>query len=388
MRIMQYDTGAVRLDNIKFFFFLVMTLSLPFSESIKTICLLTSSVFLLIQVLRREANIRFSMLHYGFIFLFLASVISSIFATEPSKSWSGSKDILFYSITFFIACSIDNEKKIQILLWGLYISTVLAALSGIFNSMTAHKPLEIHSLGNQNYTAMFFMIILTSMISTILFSDKKASSRRFILIIFSIITLLASAMTLMRASFLGLFAFILSLLNLKKPSRAILIFIIGFVFLTILVLYSDRAMWQKLFTFQSMISRLDIWRGATSIFLENPLTGVGLNHFNFRFPPNHPVEPNNTVYDAHSLYFQIASQMGLFGIISLIIIFFGFIKGWSRLQGSTGFSKALKYSSLGAFLVIAITGLFDTTLHHEHAMAFSLISGLTFGYYQRKNETL
>lgn len=385
---MQYDTGAVRLDNIKFFFFLVMTLSLPFSESIKTICLLTSSVFLLIQVLRREANIRFSMLHYGFIFLFLASVISSIFATEPSKSWSGSKDILFYSITFFIACSIDNEKKIQILLWGLYISTVLAALSGIFNSMTAHKPLEIHSLGNQNYTAMFFMIILTSMISTILFSDKKASLRRYILIIFSIITLLASAMTLMRASFLGLFAFILSLLNLKKPSRAILIFIIGFVFLTILVLYSDRAMWQKLFTFQSMISRLDIWRGATSIFLENPLTGVGLNHFNFRFPPNHPVEPNNTVYDAHSLYFQIASQMGLFGIISLIIIFFGFIKGWSRLQGSTGFSKALKYSSLGAFLVIAITGLFDTTLHHEHAMAFSLISGLTFGYYQRKNETL
>lgn len=383
---MQYDT--VRLDNIKFFFFLVMILALPFSESIKTICLLTSSVVLLIQVLRREANIRFSMLHYGFIFLFLASVISSIFAAEPSKSWSGSKDVLFYSITFFIASSINYEKKIQILLWSLYVSTVLAALSGAFNSMTAHKPLEIHSLGNQNYTAMFFMIILTSMISTILFSDREAPSSKFILIIFSIIILLASAMTLMRASFLGLFVFFLTLLNLKKPSRAILFFIVGFVFLTILVLYSDRAMWQKLFSFQSMISRLDIWRGATSIFLKNPLTGIGLNHFNFKFPPDHPVEPNNTVYDAHSLYFQIASQMGMFGMLSLIIIFVGFIKGWSRLQGSTGYSKALKFSSLGAFLVIAITGLFDTTFHHEHAMAFSLISGLAFGYHCRKNETL
>ncbi|MFN3395439.1 MAG: O-antigen ligase family protein [Thermodesulfovibrionales bacterium] len=183
----------------------------------------------------------------------------------------------------------------------------------------------------------------------------------------------------MRASFLGLFAFFISSLNLKKASRPAFLFIIGFVFLTLMVLYSDRSMWQKLFLFQSMISRLDIWRGATSIFLENPLTGVGLNHFNFRFPPNHPIEPNNTVYDAHSLYFQTASQMGLFGILSLIIIFYGFIKGWSRLQGSTGFSKALKYSSLGAFLVIAITGLFDTTLHHEHAMAFSLISGLALG---------
>lgn len=384
---MHYDTRTVRLDNIKFFFFLVMTLTLPLSESIKTISLLTSSVVLLIQVLRREANIKFSLLHYGFVFLFLASIISSIFAAEPSKSLKGSKDVLFYSITFFLASSINEEKKIKTLLWGIYITTTLAALIGIFNSITTHKPLEIHSLGNQNYTAMFFMIILTSMISTILFSDKETPSRRFILIIFSIITLLASAMTLMRASFLGLLAFFL-LLNLKKPSRAILISVIGFVFLTILVLYSDRAMWQKLFSLQSMISRLDIWSEASSIFLENPLTGVGLNHFNFRFPPDHPIEPNNIVYDAHSLYFQTASQMGLFGILSLIIIFFGFIKGWRVLQGSAGFSKALRYSSLGAFLVIAITGLFDTTFHHEHAMAFSLISGLTFGYLLRKDEVL
>lgn len=377
---MQYDIGAVRLDNIKFFFFLVMTLALPLSESIKTICLLTSSGVLFIQVLRREANIKFSMLHYGFVFLFLSSIISSIFAAEPSRSLSGSKDIFFYTITFLIASSINKEKEIRTILWVFYISTAISALSGIFNSIITRKPLEIHALGNQNYTAMFFMIILTSMISTILFSDRESSYRKLILIIFSIVALLASAMTLMRASFLGLFAFLLSLLNIKKTSRTILLFVVGFVFLTVLILYLDRAMWQKLSSFQSMISRLDIWSGAISLFLENPLTGIGLNHFEFRFPPDHPVEPNNTVYDAHSLYLQTASQMGLIGILSLTVIFWGFIREWSRLQVSTGLGKALRYSSIGAFMVIAITGLFDTTLHHEHAMAFTLISGLTFGH--------
>lgn len=377
---MQDETEAGSLDNIKLFFFLLMTLALPFSESIKTICLLASSLLFLIQIVRRESKIRFSLLHYGFFSLFISSIISSIFADEPSRSLSGSKDILFYTIAFFIASSIDNEKKIRTILWCLYISTAISALLGIFNSIITRKPLEIHALGNQNYTAMFFMIILASMISTILFSDRESHYRKLILIIFSIITLLASSMTLMRASFLGLFAFFLSLVNFKKPSRTVLVFILSFVLLTTLILYLDRAMWQKLSSFQSMISRLDIWSGAIRLFLENPLTGVGLNHFEFRFPSDHPVEPNNTVYDAHSLYLQTASQMGLVGILSLIIIFWGFIKGWRGLQVSTGFNKASKYSSLGAFLVIAVTGIFDTTLHHEHAMAFTLISGLTFGY--------
>ena len=376
------------LGDIKFILILIMTLSLPFSESIKTICLLASSVFFMLQVIRREITLNRSLLHYGFVFFFISSVISSISSVEPLKSLKGSKDMLFYIITFFIACSVVDGKKIRILLWGLYISTALAAIWGIVDSITNHRPLEIHTLGNQNYTAMFFMIVVTSIISTILYSDRERPTAKFILMILSGIVLLASAMTLMRASFLGLFAFFFTKLNYRKISRHTLLFITGFIFLTLLILYSDRLMWEKLFLFQSMISRLDIWRGAIDLFLERPITGVGLNHFEFRFPPNHPVEPNNTVYDAHSLYFQTASQMGLIGLLSLTVIFYGLIKALRGFQILSGFDRSLKYSLLGAFLVIAIPGFFDTTLHHEHAMVFTLISGLAFGYRWGKDDVL
>ncbi len=389
MRDMSFNKGSRDfLVEIKTVFLLLMTLSLPFSESLKTICLLTSTLVFIVQIIRGDTDIKPTLIHYGFILLLLSSLISSIFADEPSRSLGGSKDILFYTTVFFIASTVNDSKKKQAILWGLYISTALSALSGMINSTTTHRPLEIHALGNQNYTAMFFIIVLISMISAILFSDREKPTQKLVLLSFSILILIASAMTLMRASFLGLFAFFLSLIRFRKPSRTVLIFVLVFFILTILILYIDRGMWQKLFSFKSMVSRLDIWKGAIGLFLKNPLTGVGLNHFEFKFPEAHPVEPNNTVYDAHSLYLQVAAQMGLLGLFSMILIFIGFIRELLNLKNPTGFSKYLSSSALGAFLVITITGIFDTTFHHEHAMAFTLISGLAFGHIKRTADGL
>jgi O-antigen ligase len=363
----------------------MIVLSLPFSESLKTISILLALGIFFIQAYRKEINPGWDVIHYGFISLLLASIISSIFAADPSKSLKGAKDILFYTTTFFVACTINDERQIRTILWSLYMTTTISAILGIFHSITGHRPLEIHALGNQNYTAMFYMIIITSMISTVLFSNKETLLRKSILIIFTIISLIASVMTLMRASFLGLLTFFLLLVKLKKPSRSVVFLILGFIFLTMLILYSDSAMRQKLLTTQSMISRLDIWKGAAGLFLDNPLTGVGLNHFNYRFPSNHPVEPDNIVYDAHSLYFQTASQMGLIGLVALMLIIVGFVKQWLHFKERDGFGKALRFGAMGAFLIIIITGVFDTTLHHEHAIAFTIITGLTYGYFRSAN---
>lgn len=385
--------NKIDLDQIKFILTALMTLSLPFSESIKSITVLLALVVFLVQLYKREIIYKLSLIHYGFLLLLLSSIISSILSNDPFKGLSGSKDILFFSIPFFVAFSFDKDKQIRTILWCLFVSTATSALIGIFHSIENSRPLEIHALGNQNYTAMFLTIVLTSVISMVLFSNKENLFKKMILIGLSIVILFAAVKTLMRASFLGLFVFFVFLvsLNLKTLlnrqskifNHPILLIIPGFIFLTFLILYLDRAMWQKLFSFKSMISRCDIWEEAVRLFIENPITGVGLNQFEFRFPASHPVEPNNIVYDAHSLYLQTASQMGLIGLSSLAIMFVGFIKGWRDFIDLSGFHRALRYGCLGAFLVIFVAGLFDTTLHHEHAMAFSLVSGFSFGYREK-----
>jgi O-antigen ligase len=376
-------TNNLSLDTLKFIGSIVMVVSLPFSESLKSISLGLIFLAFLIQWFRKEIKIDFSTIHYGFILLFISSVISSAFALNTAKSLKGANDILFYSSVFFVASSISSEKHIRIILWSLYISTTLSALSGIYHSIEINKPLEIHSLGNQNYTAMFFVIVTTSMLSTLAFSDKESRFMKFMLIISSAIILIASVMTVMRASFLGLFIFLAVLLFSKERPRTALLISLGCIGLTALALYIDKSMWLKFLSSQSLISRLDIWKHAIRSLIENPIIGIGLNHFSYTFPLTHSVEPGNTVYDAHNLYLQVASQMGSIGVLALTIIIVGFIYRWINFKPATGVGIALKYSAMGAFLIVTVTGLFDTTLHHEHAIAFTLMTGLLFSYGNR-----
>lgn len=376
--------SSLSLDRIKFFLTVLVVISLPFSESLKTVAVLIVFALFLFQIYLKEVNIRLSAVHYGFILLFISSVISSVFAENPGKSLEGAKDVLFYTIPFFVACSINDEEKIRVILWGLYISTTLASVFGIIHSIELNKGLEIHSLGNQNYTAMFLLIVITSMLSIIAFSEKESNPQRSIIIVFAAITLVASVMTVMRSSFTGLFVFLTILLLSRIKVKTILVFIMLIV-LTSLAVYLDKTMWLKLLSTKSLISRMDMWKHAIDYFIESPLVGIGLNHFNHTFPVNHPVEPNNTIYDAHSLYFQTASQMGIIGLLALSLIIIGFIGSWINLKAECGFGRAIKFSALGAFLITAIAGLFDTTLHHEQAIAFTMMTGLMLGYNKRMN---
>lgn len=372
--------NALSLDRMKIIGTILMVISLPFSEFLKTISMLFVLLIFLIQLHKKEIKIEMSVIHYGFIFLLLSALISSVFAQDPARSMRGAKDVLFYTIPFFVACTINDEKDTRIILWSLYVSTVAAALLGIFHSIQTHKLLEIHSLGNQNYTAMFLIIVASSMISTIIFSEKETQLSKVVVSIFVSLMLIAAIMTAMRTSFLAFFLFvaILFLRYWQRKSVKLVAFML-FVLITVIT-YFYKPMWSKLFMTKSLVSRIDIWKHAVEYFRENPVVGIGLNHYSHSFPLTHPVEPGNTVYDAHNVYFQTASQMGSLGLISLLLIIFGFFYKWVKLTTISSHGKVIKYSALGSFLVTFVGGIFDTTLHHEHAIAFTLITGLMFGY--------
>lgn len=378
--------GIVPIESLLVIGNVVLALSLPFSGSLKTIASLFLLLVFLVQLLRGEGGPRMSAMHYGFLLLLLSGLMSTLFAAHPGKSLKGVRDILYYSIPFFVASTIHSHKHIRIILWSLYLSTALSALWGIAHSVELHRPLEIHSLGNQNYTGMFLVIVMTSMVSTVVFSERETLLQRSILILFSSLLLVASVMTQMRAAFLGLFAFLFILLFSKERSRLAVLLSVGFVCLAALAAYVDGKMWVKLSSSQSLTSRLGIWTHAIEYLKEHPLLGIGLNHFSHTFPLSYPVEPGNTVYDAHSLYFQVSSQMGIAGIVALGVLIVGFLHAWRTFKDTTGFGKSLKFGAMGAFLVITVTGLFDTTLHHGHAIAFSLITGLLFGYQSREEK--
>ncbi|MBI4683845.1 MAG: O-antigen ligase family protein [Nitrospirae bacterium] len=374
------------LENLKFFVSIIMVISLPLSGSLKIISLFSLLVILLIQLYKKEITLNLSAIHYGFIFLFLSALLSSIFASDSVKSLKGARDIFYFTIPFFIAQSINHEKRIKTILWSLYISTAVAVSFGIIYSIQAQRPLEIHSLGNQNYTAMYLMTVLTAMISTIIFSDKETKDLKTILIMLTFLIAVGAVMTAMRTSFLALFLFVAILFFRYKQLKSVKLISFALLGSIVTAIFLYRPMWVKLTNTQSLISRVSIWQHAIDIFNEHPITGIGLNHFIFKFPANHPVEPNTILYDAHSIYFQILSQMGILGLASLFLIVIGLLNKLLKFEAISGFEKTLKYSAMGGFLVTFVGGIFDTTLHHEHAIAFTLLTGLMVGLLPRKEK--
>lgn len=366
-------------DYLKTTGLILTAISLPFSVTLKTIGIVMAALVLVIELIRKQERINNETISYGFMLLFISSLISTAFAQNTVRSFNGSMDVLKYVLVFFAASSISNEDRIKKILWAAYISTVLAAIWGIYHALSINKQLEIHSLGNWNYTSMFLNIMLASMLSTLLFSDKKGLSGRVALSTGIVIILVASVMTLSRASMIGLIVYVaILILSRRRIGKSLLIF--AGIFIASVFVY--KTMWSKLFSMQSMLTRIDIWGHAFEYFINNPIAGIGLNNFVHTLPMDFPVDPGDTVYDAHSLYLQIASEMGTAGIIALGLVIAGFIKIWVNLRPSDSFGKALRFGAMGAFLIIAVTGLLDTTLHHEHAIAFTMMAGLMLGYHR------
>lgn len=372
------------LEKIKFYFFVILAASLPFSESIKEGAIFLSFIIFLTQVLRGELRWKLEWFSYGLILLLGSALISTLLAENWRRSLDGFNDFLFFAAPFFVAQSMGNDKYKRFIIWTLGVATTAAAFPYIIKSLQFKRPLEIHALGNQNYTAMFLTMVVTYLLSLLCFSNQENKNERIILTLCTSILILAAVMTVMRTSFLGLGAFLAILFwhfRNHKLVRIIFIGCFGFMFLAIFLIEPMRS---KLFVTSSLYARWEIWKYAWFLFKKNFLFGVGLNNFSFTFPLNSPVDAGVTYFDAHSLYLQTVSQSGLVGTVAIFIIIYGFIKNWLKIRAYFGINLAIKYAALGAFCIIFIGGIFDHTLHHGQAIAFSMLTGFLFGYFARE----
>ena len=108
----------LNLDKIKLAVTVLMVISLPFSESLKTVSLLFLSCILIAQFYKKKTELELTVVHYGFVFLLMSALLSSMFAEHPVKSLKGTVDIFYYTIPFFAASTINNRRDIRAILWS------------------------------------------------------------------------------------------------------------------------------------------------------------------------------------------------------------------------------------------------------------------------------
>ncbi len=124
----------------------------------------------------------------------------------------------------------------------------------------------------------------------------------------------------------------------------------------------------------SVKSRLEIWQKTLYSISQKPLLGVGIG--NYPIVLNEDISATKRGSSAHSLYLDVASEMGIIGLIILLAIFIFIIKDtWQVfIHSNQAFLSAWAGFFLLALVWILSYSLFDIVLLNDKVLLFSIVN--------------
>jgi len=113
----------------------------------------------------------------------------------------------------------------------------------------------------------------------------------------------------------------------------------------------------------SVKSRLGIWKTSLQSILNHPILGVGIG--NYPVVLGEDISAAKKGASAHNLYLDVASEMGLLGLIALLLIFLEILK--------FSFKKINQFAFTFFFVWILIYNLFDVVLLNDKVLLFFMV---------------
>lgn len=356
-----------RLDLVGLF---IMAVALPLSEGVKNLGFGIAVLGFLLS-LRRKKGLTATAFGFGLLALFLSGVVSTVTALDQKASLKGLWDVFRYCAVFLItANSISAEGEGKAVIWGLLASLAIGGLWGVAAMQWTGKPLEILSLGHSNHTGIFVSIAAALSLSLFLFSRTRSERVLFACVaVFFVIMLLFTAS---RGSFLAFMAASVSVLVVRyscSKSKALALLVVISV-CTTGYFYSPLNVKRGAYDSE----RFKAWALSIETFEAHPATGIGLNNY---YLSGHE---KAALGHAHSLYVNTLVQNGALGAVALAAALAGAAALLWKARGLRGaeslYGRSVWYGALGAYVIVIVAGITNTTLHHEHAIFFTLIMGL------------
>jgi O-antigen ligase len=128
------------------------------------------------------------------------------------------------------------------------------------------------------------------------------------------------------------------------------------------------------YNFEEM-GREDIWKRGLRLFLQHPLTGVGVNSFSPAIGTQRAADGVIPRWqEAHNAYVQILAETGIFGATTFFLLVVGCIKTYTRLRRSRNSFTEPDFAALpGVLLIGFIAQLVTATfLSQGYSMFFTM----------------
>jgi O-antigen ligase len=189
--------------------------------------------------------------------------------------------------------------------------------------------------------------------------------------------IVAIVLTLSRASYLAM-AVLSVVLVLSMPSRAWRFRTIGLLALLALVVIEVPFINQRVETLgRSAELRSSIYGQAIQMLEQRPIFGAGISGFPIRVAPFRPPNQRIQLYP-HDLWLTTWSELGLLGVVSFAVIFFGLLwRGVRALPRASDIYRPVLWGSVGALILYLVHGLFDSPYwKNDLSVEFWLLAAL------------
>ncbi|MDV2502393.1 MAG: O-antigen ligase family protein [bacterium] len=245
---------------------------------------------------------------------------------------------------------------------------------------------RVHSVGHPNHSATY----LVMMLGLALAGALERSFRPGVRVAFAgmvALLVVATVFTYSRAGMVLMVLVTVGMLLLTRRGR----WVAGLAVLALALLALPRvratipqvaAAVQQPMKVGEIYDRVHVWRTVVfGVVRDRPLLGAGPRSFNFINKRQYNLGSSWDYFDhAHSLYMNVAAEMGTLGLGALFVWLGLFLRAWwtARRRLAYGLARLLWLGSGGAFLTLTVSGLITTTLHTEGAMLVMAIWGLFF----------
>lgn len=379
---------------------LAMVAFLPALEAPKKIAVV---LFLASWVINRWRSKEWGGPWSGWDFAALALIggayASAVFgAFWPDKGLGAANDVLIYSLVFLALRRSRFEEKF---LWRLFavaiVATLLTLLYGYWGLLVTKKRvfLGLNSVGHVNHSAIY-MAIIFSMALAWAGAAIGAWRQRALLWVAVAMLWLSLFVSGARGALIPVVVFVLMWLfaragmmrrALWKPLLLVVLMLGGAVALVPGVVEKTKG---NIEAKELAARRPAVARVALLAAREYPTFGVGISNF-AKIDPEIVAgwqEKSGQVFDlqdlyfsthAHSLYFNTLAERGLIGFLPLLAFLAGIGLALYRQRpqgGAAPLQQTLWGAALGAWVITVVGGVFNTTLHHEHALIAMILFGV------------
>lgn len=379
---------------------LALVAFLPAFEAPKNLAIVLYLLFWMINRLRsKESGGAWCLWDTLAVLVIAGAYASALFgAFIPLRGTAAANDVLCFCLVFLALRRSHLESRFIVQLFAVALaSTLLTLVYGYWGWLVikTNQTLGLHSVGHVNHGALYMAIVFAAALSWTV-NLANSVKQKLWMSLASLMLWISLLLTSARGALIPTIVFVVVWFAIwatqrriawwKVVSPILLLFAVGILFAPgILEKTKNGIESGQLGSFRPALTRT-----AVLAFREFPVFGVGTTNFGKITPElaeswqnthGRLFSPENLYFapHAHNLYANTLAERGVFGFLPMLALLVALGVAVIRRrpnQNSDPLLQALWGGALGAWLILVIGGLFNTTLHHENAMLGMILMGV------------